>query len=194
METKTKKIEKSELSENREKAEIVQLDETSIRINNHPYKIIENYRDGFDKEKLAERYSEVLKKYDYIVADWGYEQLRLKGFYNRNYSRSKIDQRIDYVEDYLLEYCNFGCSYFILENLRKMPKAKLNNTKVYKNNRNKTAKKPVTTTKNKPTGKNKNNKKPVNSGNQNKQVNKVNNKKTSTTKKRNFRIRKKDEK
>lgn len=185
METKSLKTEKKEINENREKVDIVQLDETSIRINNHPYKIIENYRDGFDKEKLAERYSEVLKKYDYIVADWGYDQLRLKGFYNRNYSRSKIDQRIDYVEDYLLEYCNFGCSYFILENLRKMPKAKLNK-KPIRNNRNKTTRpKKQIANKNKVNSNVKDKRNTVKTNNQ---------KNTTSVKKRNFRIRKKDEK
>ena len=28
----------------------------------------------------GERFSEVLARYDYIVGDWGYEQLRLRGF------------------------------------------------------------------------------------------------------------------
>ncbi|MGR3741993.1 YutD family protein [Companilactobacillus sp. DQM5] len=114
-----------EEAEERLKVEVIQLDEENVRIKRHPYKIIENYRDGFDREKLAERYSDVLKKYDYIVGDWGYDQLRLKGFYNKNYSQAKMDQRIENVEDYLLEYCNFGCAYFVLENLKKMPKSKL---------------------------------------------------------------------
>ena len=33
-----------------------------------------------DPERLGERFSEVLARYDYIVGDWGYEQLRLRGF------------------------------------------------------------------------------------------------------------------
>lgn len=122
---KKKTTEEEKPVEERAKVEIVQLDDENIRIQDHPYKLLENYREGFDKEKLAERYSDVLKKYDYIVGDWGYDQLRLKGFYNRNYSQAKMDQQIENVEDYLLEYCNFGCAYFVLENLKKMPKAKL---------------------------------------------------------------------
>ena len=54
-------------------------------------------------------------KYDYIVGDWGNDQLRLKGFYkdDRYVKKSRC---ISHLEDYLKEYCNFGCAYFVLEN------------------------------------------------------------------------------
>lgn len=130
------KTDEEEIIEPRAQADAVQLDEVNVRISNHPYKIIDNYRDGFDREKFAERYSDVLKKYDYIVGDWGYDQLRLKGFFNKNYSQAKMDQRIENVEDYLLEYCNFGCAYFVLENLKKMPKSKLKKTTPNRSNNN----------------------------------------------------------
>ena len=29
--------------------------------------------------------------------------------------RAAPDQRIDTLEDYLYEYCNFGCAYFVIE-------------------------------------------------------------------------------
>ena len=73
---------------------------------------LSDYREGFNAEKLGERYSDVLARYDYIVGDWGYEQLRLKGFFRADNRRAHPDQRIDSLEDYLYEYCNFGCAYF----------------------------------------------------------------------------------
>lgn len=51
-----------------------------LMINGQPYEIARDYREGFQEEIFFERYSEVLKKYDYIVGDWGFEKLRLKGF------------------------------------------------------------------------------------------------------------------
>lgn len=54
-----------------------------------------DYREGFNAEKLGERYSDVLARYDYIVGDWGYEQLRLKGFFQADNRRAHPDQRID---------------------------------------------------------------------------------------------------
>ena len=45
------------------------------------YEIIEDYREAFKEEAFLDRYSEILTKYDYIMGDWGYGQLRLKGFF-----------------------------------------------------------------------------------------------------------------
>ena len=44
--------------------------------------LVKDVRDGFQEEAFKERYADILKKYDYIVGDWGYDQLRLKGFYD----------------------------------------------------------------------------------------------------------------
>lgn len=94
---------------------VVVKSETMIDIDKCAYEVVANYRDGFDAENLNERYNEVLAKYDYIVADWGFEQLRLKGFYKSTNRRANKDQLIDTLQDYLYEYCNFGCAYFVLE-------------------------------------------------------------------------------
>ncbi|MEG0443231.1 MAG: YutD family protein [Carnobacterium sp.] len=93
------------------------LDATMITIDGSKYEIIKDYRDAFDAERLGERYSEILDKYDYVVADWGFEQLRLKGFYDNRNRKVPQDQRISNLEDYLYEYCNFGCPYFVLQRL-----------------------------------------------------------------------------
>lgn len=113
-----------------------QVSETEILLAGRLYTVVVNYRDGFDLEKLANRYSEVLSRYDFIVGDWGYEQLRLKGFFDVTNKRALPDQRIDTLEDYLYEYCNFGCAYFVIERVghkkTKQP-AKKNKKKQQKN-------------------------------------------------------------
>lgn len=86
-----------------------------IKINGNYYELIENVNNGFQEEAVIERFAEVLNKYDYIVGDWGYDQLRLKGFYDRDHAKATYDTRIDMVQDYLYEYCNFGCAYFVLK-------------------------------------------------------------------------------
>lgn len=83
------------------------------------YKLIENVKDGFEEEALKERYSEILKKYDFIVGDWGYEQLRLKGFYHDANKKASFDTKISTLEDYIYEYCNFGCAYFVLKKVKE---------------------------------------------------------------------------
>lgn len=99
-----------------QKGELVTLvNEDELLIGTRQYKLVVDYREGFDPQKLGERYSEVLARYDYIVGDWGYEQLRLKGFFDKNNRKALPDQRIDMLEDYLYEYCNFGCAYFVIQ-------------------------------------------------------------------------------
>ncbi|EOT26280.1 YutD family protein [Enterococcus saccharolyticus] len=94
---------------------VLPISETEFMIGNRQYKLVMNYREGFDAQRLGERYSEVLARYDYIVGDWGYEQLRLKGFFEVTNRKALPDQRIDMLEDYLYEYCNFGCAYFVIQ-------------------------------------------------------------------------------
>lgn len=79
------------------------------------YEVMIDYKEGFEQEAVEERYSEILKKYDYVVGDWGYDQLRLKGFYRDNHGKATFDTKISTLEDYLYEHCNFGCSYFVLQ-------------------------------------------------------------------------------
>lgn len=87
----------------------------------YTYEIIENVRDGFQEEAFTARYSDILTKYDYIVGDWGYGQLRLKGFFDDKNQKSTFDTKISTIEDYLYEYCNFGCAYFIVQKTGRAP-------------------------------------------------------------------------
>ncbi len=103
-------------AEEKKKSEtVVFVDDSNLLIGERQYRLVRNYREGFDAERLGERFSEVLTRYDYIVGDWGYDQLRLKGFFREDDRKSLPEQRIDTLEDYLYEYCNFGCAYFVLE-------------------------------------------------------------------------------
>lgn len=90
-----------------------------IKVNQQYFEIIEDYRTCFDEELFASKYAEILDKYDFIVGDFGYEQLRLKGFYKDSNKKADISKRFSSIQDYLLEYCNFGCPYFVLKHLSK---------------------------------------------------------------------------
>ncbi|MFC6177754.1 YutD family protein [Companilactobacillus huachuanensis] len=101
--------------------DVIRLDDNLISIDKTQYRIVEDHDSGFSEERIEERYNNVLEKYDYIVGDWGYDQLRFKGFYEDERNESTIENRISHLEDYLLEYCNFGCAYFVLEKIKKAP-------------------------------------------------------------------------
>ncbi|MGY0397015.1 YutD family protein [Lacticaseibacillus paracasei] len=90
-----------------------------LTIDGRRYRLVKDHRNAFDVARLNERYNEILDKYDYIVGDWGYDQLRLRGFYKDDRRGVSKDQLIGTLEDYLYEYCNFGCAYFVLACLDK---------------------------------------------------------------------------
>lgn len=92
---------------------------TMITIDHMNFELIENYRDAFDEEQFVGKYSEVLNKYDYIVGDIGYEKLRLTGFHRDNKRKVERDKKFSAIQDYLSEYCNFGCPYFVLRKVTK---------------------------------------------------------------------------
>lgn len=94
---------------------VVVLNDNDVVIDGNQYELVKNYHNGFQIDKLRERFSPVLTKFDYIVGDMGYDQLRLHGLYD-NKRKVAPSQKISSLEDYLYEYCNFGCSYFVLKN------------------------------------------------------------------------------
>lgn len=92
---------------------------TLITIEGYEYELINDYREAFEEEVFKERYSDILARYDYIVGDWGYNQLRLKGFFDDKNQKATFDTKISTLQDYLYEYCNFGCAYFVLRKTGK---------------------------------------------------------------------------
>ena len=78
------------------------------------YRLVRNHKNGWNPEAFRERYCDVLERYDYIVGDWGYNQLRLKGFFRDNHPKATKETAISGLADYLSEYCNFGCAWFVL--------------------------------------------------------------------------------
>ncbi|MBM7642583.1 YutD family protein [Streptococcus loxodontisalivarius] len=86
-----------------------------VKSDDYQFRLVENVKDAFDATVFSQRFSEILLKYDYIVGDWGNEQLRLRGFYKDRADIKRLS-RISRLEDYIKEYCNYGCAYFVLEN------------------------------------------------------------------------------
>lgn len=89
-----------------------------VTINNFQYELIEDHRNGFNEDAFKARYSEILNKYDYIVGDWGYGQLRLRGFFDDQNQKASFDTKIGTLSEYLYEFCNFGCAYFVVKKIK----------------------------------------------------------------------------
>ncbi|HEY0222152.1 MAG TPA: YutD family protein [Lactovum miscens] len=98
--------------------QVLILQDDLIKIGGKSFRLIKNYKGGFDGIALGQRYGHVFDKFDYIVGDWGHELLRLRGFYENDKNDIEVDERIDHLADYLQEYCAFGAKYFILHRER----------------------------------------------------------------------------
>ncbi|MGX6466264.1 YutD family protein [Leuconostoc falkenbergense] len=98
-----------------------------IEIDRLTLELVDNFKDAFDVDKLAIRYTPLLAQYDYIVGDISAEQLRLKGFYHNDKPVANQD-KIQTLQDYLYEYVNFGAPYFVLENLNPRVREPRENT------------------------------------------------------------------
>ncbi len=89
-----------------------------VEIDNNKFEIIKDYREGFVKEEFVSRYTDYFDMYDYVVGDWAYGKLRLKGFYDdQNENSSKINKISD-LDKYLEENCAYGCKYFVAKRLK----------------------------------------------------------------------------
>lgn len=102
-----------------------------IHIAGNTYELIIENRNGWNVEAFRNRYSEVLERYDYIVGDWGYNQLRLKGFFKDGHQKATKDSTFSYITDYINEYCNFGCAYFLLEKKQGNESVELSDDDIY---------------------------------------------------------------
>ncbi len=84
-----------------------------VIVENNEYEIIKNYKNGYNKEAFLNRYTEYFKDFDYVVGDWAYGKLRLKGFYDKGNKNCKELNDFDNFNKYLKENCAFDCSYFV---------------------------------------------------------------------------------
>jgi len=86
-----------------------------ITIGKNTYKIIKEEKNGFDMDAFQERFTDYFEPYDYIVGDWAYGKLRLKGFNDKGNSHYNKLNDASSIESYIEDYCAYGCKYFILK-------------------------------------------------------------------------------
>ena len=66
-------------------------------------------------EELQKKLTDYFESFDYIVGDWSYSKLRLKGFYEKDNIKVKDINNIDNLDTYVDNYCAYGCKYFVLK-------------------------------------------------------------------------------
>ena len=89
-----------------------------IVINDIEYEIIRNDKDCINKKGLEEKITDYFDEYDYIMGDFAYDKVRLKGYYNSDNKMAKKINDIKYLDDYIENYCSYGARIFLLKNLK----------------------------------------------------------------------------
>ena len=89
-----------------------------LEINDNKYEIYKNYKDGFDYESTIQKWTDYFDEYDYVLGDWSYGKLRLKGLCDKNNKKYKKINDIKIVDEYIKLHCAYDCKYFILKKIK----------------------------------------------------------------------------
>ncbi|RMC25544.1 MULTISPECIES: YutD family protein [unclassified Lactobacillus] len=92
----------------------VTLNGDHLKINKQLYQILVNKQEAINLDVLRKKYDPYLDQYDFLVGDVSSDHLRLRGFYKDNV-QTAIDRKQRAIADYLMEFCNPGGPYFVLQ-------------------------------------------------------------------------------
>lgn len=88
-----------------------------ISVGEFKFELVENYRECFVMEEFESLFTEYFYDFDYIVGDYAYSKLRLKGFYDDNNKKARSFNKISNKDKYLTENCAYCCKYFVLKKI-----------------------------------------------------------------------------
>ena len=90
-----------------------------IILNECEYEVIKDYKDAFNKEDITNLYTDYFKGYDYILGDYAYDKLRLKGFCDKSNELYNEINDYDKIDEYIKNQCAYECKYFVLKKIEK---------------------------------------------------------------------------
>jgi len=95
-----------------------------VIINDKKYELLKNYKDGYDYDEISNKMTDYFDAYDYIVGDWAYGKLRLKGFCKKENKIFNELNDFSNLEEYIKNNCAYECRYFVLERIGEVEDAK----------------------------------------------------------------------
>lgn len=88
-----------------------------IEVGDFKFKIIENVKDAFNNDEFIELFTDYFYNFDYIIGDYAYSKLRLKGFYEDTNKLAREHNNISKKDSYIENNCAYNCKYFVLKKI-----------------------------------------------------------------------------
>lgn len=83
------------------------------------YELIEDNGDCFLESDIKDKYTDYFYDFDYILGDYAYNKLRLKGFCDKSNPRYNKINDFNTKNSYLETLCAYKCRYFVLKKVKK---------------------------------------------------------------------------
>ena len=89
-----------------------------VNIDNKKYEVIKNEKNALDINDLEGKITDYYHNFDYILGDYAYGKVRLKGFNEKSNKYFKSVNDYSKIDEYIDKYCAYGCKYFILKSIK----------------------------------------------------------------------------
>lgn len=87
-------------------------------LNDNKYIVQDNYKDCFNIDETKSLFTDYFNEFDYILGDYSYNRLRLKGFLDTNNKKVKGYNDISNYKKYIKNFCADDCAYFLLKKIK----------------------------------------------------------------------------
>lgn len=87
-------------------------------INDQKFELIENYKNAFELEETESKLTDYFDTFDYIIGDYAYNKLRLKGFCKKENKKCNEINTYEKKDEYIKNFCAYDARYFILERVK----------------------------------------------------------------------------
>lgn len=91
-----------------------------VNINNIEYEVIKNVGDAIDIEEITKYLTDYFDSFDYILGDYAYGKLRLKGFNDKDNKNFKPINDFAGLDDYIKNHCAYGCRHFVISRVKPL--------------------------------------------------------------------------
>lgn len=94
-------------------------DMKQVTLLNNTYEVIKDEHNSFDQKETEELMTDYFEPYDYVLGDYSYGKLRLKGFYDDSNKKATDINNFKNIDNYLENFCSYKCKYFIIKKEKK---------------------------------------------------------------------------